>query len=257
MRSVHFREQSWFFSKKGNFQGLRTGNDCCTEHEVGIKGLQKALGLHLAVDGLERFRVNTVPENLVMVDNERFVSIVYRDWYPLSAEQTVKDYERYSFDDQPVVAWEEDSFLIMAPKGQKKYVKAVEALWKALQDGDVILGGEYSQKFAGTGIGFYIASKMPKEELEAADRAMIEKSEARRRLIQATENEGFEEVVSQLREAKRDWFYLGPKHIREDGKVAYWLNPQDQQNNLFGMVTIDDLKHWVKGKGRIPANMPE
>lgn len=36
MRNVYFDHQRWFFSKKGNFQGLRTGTDACAEHEMGV-----------------------------------------------------------------------------------------------------------------------------------------------------------------------------------------------------------------------------
>lgn len=257
MRTVYFSEQSWFFSKKNNFQGLRTGNDCCTEHEIGIKPIREAFGLDWEAESLERYRVNILPAGLHFIDNGRFIGIIYRNFFPLDPDAMAKDHERCCFDNQPVIGWDDESFIIMAPVGQKKYVKAIKDLWSAFLGKDVWLGGPFTDKFSGSGLGFFIASKMPIEEIRQANEILAQEKAKKKALDDAVEREGFNDVVKDLKEAGREWFFLGPKSIREDGKVWYWLNPEDQRNNLFGMVTIDDLRHWVHGKGRIPANMPE
>lgn len=51
---------------------------------------------------------------------------------------------------------------------------------------------------------------------------------------------------------------LSPRWASEEEKtkykVSYWLNPQNQQQNFFGWVTVEDLLDWMKGKGKIPGH---
>lgn len=262
MKAVTFENQHWFFSNKGNFQGLRTGSDACAEHEWGMKPIQRSFGLDLDLDSLDRFKITRKPENLFFFDEklkkERFVGILLSPNHFSTAKDIAKQFEHYSWDKEPVIAWDERSFLIMVPADQKKYVKAIKALWQAMEDGNLWLGGfAENRKYIGSGIGFFLPSSMSIDAVKAENEALKAKAEDEHKLAQAVEKEGFEDVKKQLTEARRHWFALRPKHVRDDGSVHYWLNPMDQKNHHFGFVTIEDLRHWVKGKGRIPNRMAD
>src|SRR5690554_2592639 len=178
MRNVYFDHQRWFFSKKGNFQGLRTGTDACAEHEMGMKAIQEAFGLDMTQESMERYRITKTPSNLHFFeadfDKTSFVGIIfspnsYRDHLTIA-----ESYKRYCIDGNPVVAWDKEGFLIMVPSHQKQYVKAIKALWKGFEQEQVWLGGEFSHKFIGSGIGFFLPSTMPKEEVDAANQTLQE-----------------------------------------------------------------------------------
>ena len=50
-------------------------------------------------------------------------------------------------------------------------------------------------------------------------------------------------------------FYGIDGGLQENKKeVIFWLNPMDQHNNNWGWFTVEDLKKWAKGKGKIPKN---
>lgn len=178
MRNVYFHDQDWFFSGKGNFQGLRTGCDACAEHEWGMKGIQEAFGLDLSLNSLERFRPTKKPETLHFfhadLKEDRYIGIILQPNKLYNPLDIAQEFECYNWDDEPVIAWDERSFLIMVPESKKKYVKAVKALWEALKNNDVWLGGDFGRPYRGTGIGFYLSSKMPKENVDAASQKLAE-----------------------------------------------------------------------------------
>lgn len=56
-----------------------------------------------------------------------------------------------------------------------------------------------------------------------------------------------------LDRAGKKYFALSPRWKDENKKeVIFWLNPYYQDIDNFGWFTVDDLKDWAKGKGKIP-----
>lgn len=253
MQNVPFRSQNWVFSAKKNLQGIRTGGDFCAEHEIGMKPILEAFGVDLSLEGLERHRIQSIPDTLHWVETSDYAGMVYQDFFIQSPEKTAEGYQRRARSGEPVIAWTDDSFLILAPKSDKLHARAVKALWEAIQAKNLYLGGSFSDKFGGGGIGFFITTKMPDDEMRNADAQIREDAETQRHLERAVAKEKFWKVERELRDKGHQWFYLRPKTVLKDGKVGYWLNPCDQANNYFGMVTIDDLKDWLKGSGKIPG----
>ena len=56
-----------------------------------------------------------------------------------------------------------------------------------------------------------------------------------------------------LEKAKCRYYALSLRWKDDDKKeVIFWLNPMEQDKNNFGWFTVEDLKDWAKGKGKIP-----
>lgn len=258
MRAVNVHNQNWVFSKKGNFIGLRTGGDFCAEHEMGIACILDALIPERSTQaGLAKFLVSTVPASLEWVSYDDYEGILF-DPVAIDPEHSANKLRHLSLRSRghdPIIAWDEKTFLLAASKqGDRRYTKALKSLWSALLSKDVYLGGPFSDRFSGGGIGFFIASKMPKDEVDAAESALTEKDRAERLMAEGAKREKFEKVKEALSRRGHAWFCLKPHGINEaDGSVTYWLNPQDQDYNYFGPVTIQDLKDWLAGYGKIPG----
>lgn len=258
MRNVSFRNQNWVFDENDRLMGLRTGGDFCTEHEMGMRRIKEAfIWTGSKHEGLKKFLIQQVPECLMYVETKDYEAIAF---IPHASEKVVRDkikyHTRMARGNDPVIAWDERTFLIAVPKTEeaRKYREALNDLRQAFGDLDLCMGGPFSDRFFhGGGIGFFIVSAMPNDELEAADKRLREAAEKDRRIAKAVKKEGFEKVEKALQEAGHRWFCLRPHDIEEDGSVVYWLNPMDQQYNYFGGVSIQDLKDWVKGKGKIPG----
>lgn len=252
MKLVNPVDHAWFFSRKGNLQGLRTGADACAEHEVGIDRIHKAFGLELGRTGLDRYKVQVVPDRLVCFEHQGYVCLLL-DSNEVSRPEVICEYFlTMTAEGQPVIAWDEKGFFIAVPLSDRKKARAIRDLWSAFQDGDIYLGGPFSKKMTGHGgIGIFIASKLPDAEIRKANERLRRKADRARLLEKAVQREGFEKIQKKLQKAGKHWFVLTPKRIDDDGNVRYWLNPRSM-NCYFGWVSIQDLKDWLEGRGKIP-----
>ena len=56
-----------------------------------------------------------------------------------------------------------------------------------------------------------------------------------------------------MEKAGKKYFALSPRWKDDNKKeVIFWLNPYHQDIDNFGWFTVEDLKDWAKGKGKIP-----
>lgn len=127
----------------------------------------------------------------------------------------------------------------------------------------VLMMGGGNSPFENAGLILAVANRLPKKVVEVWKEGDLDQE----KLMKTHERIGIEQKLKETWSDKpRDWesgcrwFALSPRWAEGKWKkqtrypIIYWLNPQDQQNNYFGWVTIEDLKDWIKGKGKIPGN---
>lgn len=253
MRNVPFSQSSWFFSND-NLQGLRTGTDFCTEHEMGISNILDAFKVDRDAESVERFRIRSLPSGLMATEHQDAFAIMYQ---PNQDDAFLKRKIEHNHinlkDGDPVIAWDEKGFLLMSPLSNARYTEALKSLWDAFQQHDVYLGGPFGDHYSGGGMGFFIASQMPETVIKAANDEIAEKAEKQRQIEKGAQREKFAKIKAKLSKQGKQWFFLGPHGLFEDGSVRYWLNPWHQQRDYFGAVTIQDLKDWANDTGKIPG----
>lgn len=254
MRSVSFSRQNWIFDDNDRFIGLRTGGDFCTEHEMGIRPILNALiPSRESQEGLDRFLIESSHPALSWVSGSGMEGIVFM--FSGDPKAKIRHHKKMARSvDQPLVAWDEKSFMVVVPKtGAEKYLNGLKDLWQALNREDVLMGGPFSDRFNGGGIGMFIASAMPSDEIEAAKTKIAEDLRVKRLLEEGEKRDGLDKIKKKLTKQGKGWFCLRPHSVNDDGSICYWLNPQDQQFNYFGGVSIQDLKDWLEDKGKIPG----
>jgi hypothetical protein len=66
-------------------------------------------------------------------------------------------------------------------------------------------------------------------------------------LQKAKRDSGIEGI---LRRAGRKYFALSPR-LDKDGTIVYWLNPYDDDKAKPGWYSLQELKDWAEGRGRV------
>lgn len=254
MRYVQPRESKWFFNNEGDFQGLRTGSDFCTEHELGIRLILEAFDVDTHAESMERFRTHGLPESFICMEHKNTFAIMYHigrdaDFLKRQIEHNAPRLK----EGEPAILWDNAGFILMSPLSNQRYTQALKSLSDAFQRHDVYLGGPFSDKYSGGGIGFFIASHMPKDEIEAANQKIANKAEKARLIEKGAQRDKFEKIRDKLSKQGKKWFALSPHGLFDDGSVMYWLNPRYQQRDYFGAVSIQDLKDWTNDTGKIPG----
>ena len=140
-------------------------------------------------------------------------------------------------------AWDEKSFAILVTD---KYKDELKELYEAFLNLDVAVGIAPSEAFKNGGLKFCIKSRLPEETIQAIKDDDLDYIA----LQEAAEKTGIKKI---LEKAKCRYYALSPRWKDDDKKeVIFWLNPMEQDKNNFGWFTVEDLKDWAKGKGKIP-----
>jgi hypothetical protein len=144
----------------------------------------------------------------------------------------------------PACAWDEKSFGVFSTAPEE--IEALKDIYEAFRkcDGCVFLGG--GALWGNSGLCLVIASRIPQELLDNWYKADVEYYE----LDQEVERTGIRQLLKN--NGKRYFALSRPHHRESDGKLVLWLNPMEQGDNNFGWFTIDDLREWADGKGKIP-----
>ncbi len=215
---------------------------------MGIKDLKSYLGIDETNGvGLDRRKVQKQSPHLVWVDNKEISKVKYsgfalyrfwngveewtpRDFYPSNKEKTFN------------AGWSKDGFYVLA-ESKHKIVESLKLIFEALNTNNacIWLGG--GGIFQNSGLCIGIVDKMPKSIFD--NWAVGDNDQAA--LKAEFDATGIEKI---LRDAKKDWFYLGPKRDR-DGKMIIWLNPREQNIHNSGYFTVEQLKLWAKDKGPV------
>jgi hypothetical protein len=186
-----------------------------------------------------------------------------------------------------VAAWDESSLgIAVGPK----YFEAFDRLVAALEGGHGFLGfSRMFPVFDNGGLVLMDARELPKQtvdKMEAGDRDIHALHKEHRRIGIQEKLDAFNAKMRK-KTGKDYWscqnwdnpYAVGPRgklynkenfdpycaygclspswtHDRHETKykVVYWLNPQNQRQNYFGWVTVEDLLDWMKGTGKIPGH---
>lgn len=156
-------------------------------------------------------------------------------------------------------AWDERQFGILVP-AKKAYL--LQELKQHFDNFNiVIMMGGRGGPFSNPGLIFAVADRLPKETLDDWREGDLD----RERLLARHAEIGIEEELKETWGDKWDdgcrWFALSPKWSKEVSgaeeltkyDVCYWLNPCGQEDNYFGWVTVEDLRLWILGRGKIPG----
>lgn len=238
--------------------GFGLGADFCAEHEWGIKELARTFKIDKDKIGVEGRKINYCPDNLLFQSltvsgiSCHILALPYETffWNREDTKLTKDDLVRFDLrtyrlkEDGITTAWDSKTFAILVTD---KYKSEIEELYHAFRRLDVCVGVAPSQAFRNGGLIFCIVSKLPEEtvnEMKEADLDYIA-------LQKAAENTKIKKI---LEKAGKKYFALSPKWKDENKKeVIFWLNPWDQQNDNYGWFTVQDLKDWANGIGKIPT----
>jgi len=246
---------SKFWIEDGVLIGLSLGADFTSEHEWGIKKIKNLFGINLKDTdfGLSRRKITRVPASpdFGWTNGRMPGSIGFYLWntWDGKAPDFSNESELYtsSFRGSAhtlACAWDEGSFGVFSTDLVEQ--AQLRSIYESLLSGDgaIFLGG--GGVLQNASLVLCIASKLPSKVTQKWEKIDRECYEMEQEVVKT----GIREL---LKIAGKRYFALSrPHHRKEDGKLTFWLNPMEQQENNFGYFTIDDLKEWAEGKGKIP-----
>jgi len=136
--------------------------------------------------------------------------------------------------------WNEGGFAILhSDRG------VVEELVGAFEKGDVAIWVGSSGPFENGGLIIAIGSRLPEDFLSDAREADLD----RLRLYKASQSSG---IHRKLKQAGLEYWALSPAwQDDEKTEIKFWLNPRDQKNCNAGWYTLQELELWCQGKGPV------
>lgn len=235
--------------------GFNLGSDYCAEHEWGIKGILNEFKVNTDKIGIDGRMVTVVPESLVYTDityeKVRCYLLVlvpyhYQEDDLKITKNDLKRWELYTyrFEEKGITtAWDEKSFAIFVTD---RYKNELKELYEAFLNLDVAVGVTPPEIFKNSGLKFCIKSRLAEETIQSIRDADLDYIA----LQEAAEKTNIKKI---LEKAGKKYFALSPCWKDENKKeVIFWLNPHYQNIDNFGWFTVEDLKDWAKGKGKIP-----
>jgi hypothetical protein len=247
---------SKFWIEDGVLIGLNLGADFTAEHEWGIKGIKKLFGIAPKDTdfGLIRSMITNVPADSIfgwtkgnMPESQGFYLLdTWNGKIPdFSKEGELRTYSFRGNAHTLACAWDETSFGVFSSDPAE--IAQLQTIFDAFRNGDgaIFLGGARGI-IGNAGLVLCIASKIPASVTKAWEEADSESY----RMEQEVVKSGIRDLLKA--KGKRYSALSRPHHREKDGKLTFWLNPMEQQDNNYGYFTIDDLKEWAEGKGKIP-----
>ena len=244
----------------GNFVGICCGWDYTAEHEWGIKGIQRQLGIRWEEEGLfglDRRKINNPPPNLSLtkVGDTTYLVCHSDNWDGSLCSHDKEELKIYDFEGAKpnAGAWDADAwgFATTVPEVAEQLKELAEALQQG--DGAVYLGGMSDNPFARNGLCIVIASRLPQDVIEC----MSKVDETQYKLEEAVKKTGIED---QLKEAGLRYYALKPAWKTElkrtsledtEHPVVFFLNPHEQKQYAAGWFTVEQLQEWIRGEGPV------
>lgn len=237
--------------------GFSMGFDHVSEHEWGIKKMKGRLGIKPHENVMFADRVVTNTESIRYIERKNFFAVTMTSPY---------DYNNDEFDEKAFVKqytigpknadwyrdgyasyWDENRFLL-AGYGSEQ-ARIVKELYDNLMAKNVVV--LIDAKTTGhSGLNFVYLDKISKEKVDAYNEAIADD-------IRLNEESAKIGIPQKLIDAGKRYFACSPRWNKYPDKtsnypVVYWLNPFDQQNNKYGLYTVEELEEWIEGKGPIP-----
>ena len=272
----------WKSEETGEVIAITLGADFCSEHEWGIKGIKRILGIPdlkipdlkmgMAEKILEFLNLkSTGPVGLDRMKQTTDINVLHNLETKGLKEtsgwgQNKKKHTFWGF--AVMESWYQEGFdfkenlrenyynpereELIGYWGENDFAvlmedkSIVEEFVEAFSRKDIAVWVGASGPFRNGGLIIAIASRLPNDfvqEMTDADLDTIE-------LQKAAARTGIHKL---LKEADQKYLALSPRWTDESKtEVKFWLNPYDQTNNNFGWYTVEDLEAWVNGEGPIP-----
>jgi len=233
----------------GRARGALLGFDFCSEHEWGIKGILEQFGIpeKTRALGVNRRRVRQVPENLLWAGRGIREGILLPDRFTAAYEKDVQSFYWRTLHLSEArglkAAWDESAFIVTS--NHKDEISLLREVHDAIRRKDAAVGifSPHRNPFGGAGLGLVVVSRMDAETLK-----LWKDTDREHQLLQkAKRDSGIEGI---LRRAGRKYFALSPR-LDKDGTVVYWLNPYDDDKAKPGWYSLQELKDWAGGRGRV------
>lgn len=264
----------------GKVVGISLGSDFCAEHEWGIKGLKRMLGMdgwqpefsrekvaYKKGPGLPR-RTISKHDCVKLYEHKGAVALICEsDWWFKSFEENIakhgkaKAFKEYLPHDLPKrdelgSAWSGDDFGIY---GTGANAERIKDLYAEIQKNNVAVWIGGAKIFDNGGLILCIVDRVPKEHADTLMNADLDGE----KLKAASDATG---IIERLKNAKKGFYACSPSWF--DGKfkpqnqqkksvhpVIYWLNPEQQDRINYGWFTVEELDQWIAGTGPIPKQM--
>lgn len=252
-------------AEDGALIGINLGAGYCAEHEWGIKELRRVFGMTEDGYGLAKRTIRQIPtckdydtreerSYVTFLATKKMSTLVCSPYMTAKVDNKNPELSSYNYKDQMNVAWDEESFGIIAFSKEDK--EAVKEIYDAIQKKDLAIWLGGGGVFQNAGLVLAIVSRIPKENADTLRDADIDKE----RLLKAAKETGIEGL---LKKVGKQWFALSPKWTTaihtadgrniEDTKypVMFWLNPMEQQKYNAGWFTVENLELWAEDKGPV------
>jgi len=254
--------------ENGVFVGFGLGADFTAEHEWGIKGLRRDLGMNSNKIGLERRTITVLPENRYRAylkgKEPTLVFLSHRVWDSEDEKEVkkhiMKNHELSLYGDKDLMgAWSDSDFGIKVTAQYRKHLTELHEAFLR-KDIAIFLGGGTGNPFENAGLMVVIASRVPEE-----GKKLLREGDLNYQALQKADDATG--IKSKLYKAGKQYFALSPKWAdffkdpdythKTKHKVIYWLNPMEQHVNNSGYFTVEELELWADNKGPIPMKKKE
>jgi hypothetical protein len=252
---------------EGKFVSVCLGWDHVSEHERGIKGLQRSFGISgmpkrgggkngVDLVGADTRTVTRVPNGLKFFWFEDASYLFFTPSYMLTEDRNQLDARLCAggLISEPVsAAWSECDFGLRV--ANQKTLNARDVLGQLVDafeknDAMIFLSGS-NNPFSNRGLHLTIRSRLPQKALDMMYDADVDH-------LNLTEAAAKTGIVERLKAAGKSYHALSPRWANDEEKkttehpVVFWLNPYEQKTNSFGWFRVEDLDAWTRGTGPIP-----
>lgn len=260
--------------------GISLGYDFCAEHEWGIKGIRRGLGMPEELTkknfGLAfRTMSNYDEKRFTFFKTEKkvgkitypFACLIYGDsWVGYSPEKMPYDLKNYQDTMIPgkwnkegkelITAWDESSFGIVV-KGEQS-IKYLEDIYEAFKKKDICIGLFGGGAFANARLTIAIKSRMPEGVEEIMKKGDFESFETSKLKV-----EWEEKVRKDGKKSLEDFMCISPSFFafgdkekeKEEMKrwntkynFRIWINAS---NDDYGWYTGEQVKRWIKSNKQL------
>ena len=271
--------------ENGKLIAVNLGADHCAEHEWGIKGIQKGLGiqgsptidfyksslssLKDAIFGGENQKTGIEARKMTSINEDYIIEISNLK----SKGVTVKSYQkgktithkmwgfsfRQSFFNDEETDWKNVCGGYYTPEREEVCGKwsssgfsfltedksVIVDIKDAFERNDIAIWVGSSGPFKNGGLIIAIPSKIPEDFI----RSMKDDDEDRLNLLNEVKKTG---IHIKLKNAGKKFYGLSPSwkdKLKND--IVFWLNPTDQHIYNSGWYTVQDLNDWINDEGPV------
>ena len=265
MRSS-YHDKSWITISDDdtNVIGINLGYDRCSEHEWGIKPILSQMGVTPGRGlGIERHRIRQTPEGLTFTEFKmkgkgrrsrkivRLATLSLNNYpehpvqaLPFALSSPEEDDSKSGGHNLIGASWDEQGFVVTVMGADN--VARLKQIHQAILAGDGCISlSSLSNPFSGSGLCLTIASKVPQEVAQNA----LQEDESAQRLSAAVNATG---ILGELEKANCTFYALSPQWTdKSETSIRFFLNPREQHRYNHGWMTVEDLRDWIRGEGKI------